>query len=207
MRSGGTRRYHVIILAGFIGLGMVAIPWGESSATLECPVGAVAHFYGESNIHPFEGVTDTVRFTVSGRVGAGGSTDTILNAAFQVPVKSLTTHNKGRDKDMYKMFETEAYPNIDVTVPSVALSRLRPDGRPDKRTSGTFNFKMTIRSMTGDINARIDDWREDDTSCTFKALFRISLQRFELEPPRPFFGALYVKDTVRVEAPVWIAKP
>jgi polyisoprenoid-binding protein YceI len=180
---------------------------GEPPVPSECPGRTVAHFYGKSNIHPFEGVTDTIAFTVTGKRSGTEDTDTLLSTTFKVPVRSLTTHNEGRDGDMYKMFEAETYPHITVRVPPVSLSRLRPNGMPSQAESGTFGFAMTIRSTTRNLRGRIDQWREDGASCRFRARFRVSLDSFGLEPPRPFLGMLYVKDTVRVEAPVWIDKP
>jgi polyisoprenoid-binding protein YceI len=185
----------------------VAVALGAAArepAALRCAVRTMARIDARSNLHPFEGHTDTLEFTVRGTPEGG---DTLLEASFAVPVRSLSTGNDSRDRDMYKMFEADTYPDITVKVPPVALSRLRPDGSPSSGESGTVPFEMTIRTTTRTIRGRVERWRESGERCTFTTRFAVSLKRFGLEPPRPFFGALYVEDTVRVAAPVWIRTP
>ncbi len=96
----------VVILAChlFSGPGL----WAQARSVPNGPVDSgTLSFEGHATVGDFVGTTNTV----SGEL-TGGAALTAVRGWVEAPVRTLTTHNGKRDKDLNKSMESDKYPNI-----------------------------------------------------------------------------------------------
>lgn len=163
------RKYGLmlVILAGllFSGPGLWAqgrpVPNGRvDSGTLS--------FDGHATVGDFVGITKTV----SGEL-TGGADLTAVRGWVEAPVRTLTTHNGKRDKDLNKSMESDKYPNI-----RFELSGITPRvGTTDSMAAvlhgalvihgvtrkvdlpGTLQFQGSQARVRSDFPLRLKDYR------------------------------------------------
>jgi hypothetical protein len=185
-------------------LAMVAIlPMGVSSAdSPPVPVttgtesyrgSARVRFEAASTLHGFEGTLPTVPLDVA--LNGGQQLSTVAG----VNVKEMNTNNEKRDKDMRTMF---GLPRFEVRVSGASLTAARPQGGKQ----GTLPVTVILGSKMAAFDGATSNLVETPTGGSFDLELNVSLAKLGLKPPTLAFGAVKVKDNVRVIAHVKLEK-
>jgi hypothetical protein len=154
-------------------------------------------FLATSTLHDFAGTARCQPFTVTLAGGTDGR-PVIPGVEIAVPVAEMDTENRKRDRQLREMFQGDRFPLI-----RAVLSKLDPDGirqqmRQGPNGKGSVEFTLRIRDIEHRIRADIRNLRETPGRVSFDAEFPVSLKKYDLKPPSPFFGAIRVGDTVTV---------
>ena len=149
-------------------------------------------FEGDSTLHGFSGHahSDQLRWEKSG--------EHTYRVALRVPARSLTTDLAARDKNMWKLLEVDAFPQLAGDLDGVPADWLNhPQPEPLTRS-----LALTIRDRTHSIPAQVNLAR-DETGAQLDVSFVVSLQRYGLRAPS-VLGLMRVRDTVdvRVQVPL-----
>jgi hypothetical protein len=156
-------------------------------------------FKGTSTLHDFEGTVRAVPLKVTVK-GAKGSR--LISATSDVDVKSMSTDEKDRDKNMWEMFKSTSFQFIKITVPETPEATVRPaGGKP-----GTMPINLNIAGTTGTVTGTVKNLRESATAAAFDLSFDVSLKAFNLKPPSTLAGLVKVGDTVAVTVRVTLAR-
>lgn len=142
-------------------------------------------FSGSSTLHGFKGTAACEPFTLEATdTGASGSA--LWKTHVRVAVASMTTDNRGRDRNMAKMFDAQTYPWIQASFDAIEAGPI-----------DTLEFELTIGKSTHAVIAKISDWNASDDEASFSADFSLSLAEYGLKPPS-VFGIIRVADKVEV---------
>lgn len=156
-------------------------------------------FKATSTLHDFEGTVTAVPLKVTVKGEKGNRT---VSATSDVDVKRMSTDEKDRDENMWKMFNTAAFKFIKITVPETPEATLRPaNGKP-----GTMPITMTIAGTSGTLAGTVKNLRESPSAVAFDLSFPVSLKDFKLRPPSTLGGLIKVGDTVDVTVHVTLAR-
>ena len=116
-----------------------------------------------------------------------------VTGSLQINPLTIRTGEEGRDRDMWKMLQTNQYPEIRYTVDGLEASFASVTERPDVLL--TINGRLSIRgverpiSFPGRIRRRDDGiWVRGETT--------IKMSDFSIPPPRRLF--MRVKDSLLV---------
>jgi hypothetical protein len=154
-------------------------------ATQKLPATATIRFQGSSTLHDFGGRVSTQPFALMLASNAWSASAGVLAG-------EMDTHNDGRDRAMWKMFETNSYPQVQGSV------RRAPRPLPD----GTkVTLALRIRDQEHDLEVILSRWKEDADSIRFHAEWDVSLTQFKLKPPS-VAGVIRVGDKVHLAADV-----
>ena len=149
---------------------------------------ASVEFKGTSTLHEFEGRVEAKPFT--GTVRKEEKTGKLLvTASTEIKVMEMTTENKKRDKNMFKMFDAKNYPLI-----YGALS----DAPIPTEGSAEIPLKIKIRDVQHEVVATISDFKHDGNQASCRMVFSVSLKAFGLKAPS-VMGLIRVGDTVTIE--------
>lgn len=152
-------------------------------------------FKGTSTLHDFAGTVPAVPLRVMVREGQAGR---IISASSDVEVARMSTAEKDRDENMWKMFNAAKFRLIKITVPETPEATLRPaSGHP-----GSMPISLTIAGTTGTVTGNVTNLREAAHSVDFDLGFPVSLKAFNLKPPSTLGGLIKVGDTVTVSVHV-----
>ncbi len=161
-------------------------------------------FECDSTLHAFHGdITNLVVRAVCETNAAG---DAVLNAEIEIRPRQLSTHNQKRDEHMYAMFQSDRFPKLfaRVTHAPLATARLSPD--PTSAKPGTMPLQLTFCGITRAVEARTSHALTCPDGWDFDLTTEVSLKAFQLHPPSGIFGALSVRDSVRIRAHVKVRK-
>jgi len=118
------------------------------------------------------------------------------SAEAEVLAALMNTASAGRDKNMYKMLNTNDHPRIHGTV---TLAPLASKGA----TNATLRLK--IRNQEHDLPVQISSWLDTTDRLSFHAEWDLSLKQFQLKPPS-VIGIIRVGDNVHLNADVTARK-
>ncbi len=132
-------------------------------------------FDGKSTLHAFHGFTHEATASTGVDVEA---LEVEVPFLIQVPVSSLDTQNKKRDKAMRRMFQAEAYPHIIFKVETIKVKEKK-------------EFETLVCEVTGKLNIRsIEQPIQFLTGIKLKGnqihaqgSFKINIKDFKLKPP------------------------
>jgi hypothetical protein len=161
-------------------------------------------FKGDSTLDAFAGDITNVPLTVVCGTNLAG--ETLLSTRIEIGTRQLTTHNTRRDANMYKMFHAESFPAIFVVVSNAPLDAARLAASGVRGSPGTLPAQMTICGITREIRATTCDPESVEAGWEFELDTDLSLKAFKLEPPTMLFGAITVRDIVKVKAHVKLHK-
>jgi polyisoprenoid-binding protein YceI len=99
-------------------------------------------FDGHATVGDFVGTTKTV----SGQITGGADISTVRGWV-EAPVRTLTTGNRKRDKDLNKSMESSKYPNI-----RFELSRITPRGGTPDSVAAMLHGALVIHGVTRKID-------------------------------------------------------
>ncbi|HMP89796.1 MAG TPA: hypothetical protein PJ991_06325 [Kiritimatiellia bacterium] len=146
---------------------------------LKTDTGASIKFSGSSTLHRFSGTAIPDSLLVE----TGG-------VFISVPVKTMKTDNRMRDRSMYHMLGAERFPYI---YGRAALSHLR-----DASDGSTAPIELTIGDLTQTNPATCRLLPGENGVYYLMLDMDVSLKQFELEPPS-VMGIMRVEDRVHVE--------
>jgi hypothetical protein len=161
-------------------------------------------FEGDSTLDAFAGDITNVPLTVI--CSTNGAGEALLNTRIEIGPRQLTTHNTRRDANMYKMFRSDGFPMLFVVVTNASLdaAQLAPTGL--RGSPGTLPVQVTICGITKEVRATTFNPESTAEGWAFELETDLSLKDFKLEPPTLLFGAISVRDTVKVKAHVKLQK-
>tara|TARA_R110002096_G_scaffold292391_3_gene486917 strand:- start:3729 stop:4304 length:576 start_codon:yes stop_codon:yes gene_type:complete len=145
-------------------------------------------FEGKSNLHGFTGTIAKVPLSVSLQDG-----DT-LNMTTKVAVTSLNTAKPARDREMWKMFQSDKFPHLGVQVRNASLKAAYPG--PGK--TGKLPVTLTIAGHSKTVTGRTQNFVTGTNGGSFDLALTLSLKDLGLNAPRALAGTIRVKDTVTV---------
>jgi hypothetical protein len=156
-------------------------------------------FKATSTLHDFEGRVGGVPLKVT---ATGSRGRRMISATSDVEVTRLTTDEKDRDENMWKMFNAAAFKFIKIAVPETPESAMRPArGKP-----GHMPINLTIAGTSGTVAGRVENLRESAGAAAFDLSFAVSLKAFGLKPPSTLGGLIRVGDAVAVTVHVTLAR-
>jgi len=161
-------------------------------------------FTGDSTLHDFVGHITNLPVMV--RLETNSANLATLNTRLEIKPQQLSTHHKGRDANMYKMFREESFPVLVVTVTDAPLAeaRLTPESR--EAVPGQLPLQLNFGGVTNTVPALTSHPMPLAEGLEFDLDTAISLKSFWLEIPSAMFGAISVKDTVKIKAHVKVLK-
>ncbi len=148
-------------------------------------------FKGSSTLHDFEGTVTTQPFAAEFKPGSGEG-QWMVKARTALEVRNMTTHNKKRDKNMFKMFDLQHFAQIEGELPETLISEA---GRTDAK------LHLKIRDVEGDVTATISDVQRTEKQISCTMAFPVSLKAFNLKGPS-VMGLIRVDEMVYVECTV-----
>lgn len=99
-------------------------------------------FDGHATVGDFVGTTKVVSGEIS-----GGADISAVRGWVEAPVRTLTTGNGKRDKDLNKSMESSKYPNI-----RFELSGITPRGGTPDSVAATLHGALVIHGVTRNVN-------------------------------------------------------
>lgn len=181
-----TRWTHVLVIVATVWL-TVLLP--AQAATINADAQIV--FHGSSTLHDFEGTVTAPPFHVELQQ-VGGEERVTVKADAVVKVGAMTTDNRKRDKNMFRMFDLEHYALIEGSLPETVISVKEPT---------KVKLLLKIRNEQHEVEATISDVRLDGNKMSCRMTFAVSLQSFHLKAPS-VMGVIRVDDTVQVECTI-----
>jgi hypothetical protein len=161
-------------------------------------------FAGDSTLDAFAGDITNVPLTVL--CGTNDEGAWLLNTRIEIGARQLTTHNTRRDANMYKMFHSDSFPKLFVVVSNAPLAAARLDPAGDSSAPGMLPVQVTICGITREVRATTCNPESVEEGWGFELDTDLSLKDFKLKPPTLLFGAIAVRDTVKVKAHVKLQK-
>jgi polyisoprenoid-binding protein YceI/CheY-like chemotaxis protein len=134
------RKYGLLAILALVGSTRL---WAQAPGPI--PDGRVSSgtlsFDGHATVGDFVGTTTTVTGQIT-----GGKDIAAVRGWVEAPVRTLTTENKKRDKDLNKSMESSKYPNIRFELTGITPK----GGRPDSLTA-TLNGSLMIHGVTKQV--------------------------------------------------------
>lgn len=158
-------------------------------------------FFGDSTLHGFEGQATCEPFDWLIEDESDSGKLIVRGAVIKVPVATMDTANKKRDKKMYQMFSVNDFPLIEGQFDNFDPRQLLQQLRDGNEVDAHFPFKLKIHGVTRSVDATIREFKETPEEITLVADLSVSLKDFGLKAPG-VFGIIRVADEVRVEIEV-----
>lgn len=161
-------------------------------------------FSGTSTLNDFSGRAACSPFILSVTEG-GKSGLTFERLIISVPVASMDTDSKKRDKKMHAMLEIEKFPLITGQLIELTAEKVQSfaAGRSDKK--GTIEFSLKIRDIVQPQTTQVSNLQEDDKQLSFDLEFDLSLKSYQLKPPS-ILGLIRAGDQIHLKIPVHLIK-
>jgi polyisoprenoid-binding protein YceI len=161
-------------------------------------------FEGTSTLHAFAGEIASMPLNVV--VHGAPDQPRTVHCELIIPVTSLTTRHKKRDRNMYAMFRADQFPKLHLRAAGVPLAALNP-GEEGVAEPPRIPLGIEIGNVTNRIDARVVNRRVVDPGQEFDLECEISLSLFGLQRPSAMLGTVRVGDVVKVRARVKLDQP
>jgi YceI-like domain. len=187
-------------LAIFLVWGLLAVPTtadpitppADSSAYQFDNENSTMTVYGTSNVRDW--TMDVTQ--INGRVLLGEGEETlplIEEVQVEVPVKNMVSDKDRLQRHAHEAVKKEEHPTISFVSSDVTVAKAEAD---------TFSVvaigNMTIKGNTRSVSLSAKGTRQSDGSIRVSGEHRLKLSTFEVERPSLMFGAIKVKDPIRV---------
>lgn len=156
------------------------------------------YFHGTSTLHDFDGAVKAVPLEVKVEEGKPGPT---VSATAKVTVADMTTGDGSRDAKMRAMFQSGAFPQLEVNVDKAPISQ----ARPASAGNGTMDVRLTIAGKPVTVKGVITDLKESPDNVSFTLSFPVSLAACQLKAPS-VAGLIRVGDEVTVKSSVTLKR-
>ncbi len=152
---------------------------------------AAVVFKGTSTLHGFEGTVASQPFEIE--LHEDPATGLMhVSAAATVNVDEMTTDNRKRDSNMFKMLDAATFARIEGRLVDAVL--------PAEGTAEA-TLLLTIRGVAQPVAATLSDWHHEEGQVSCRMTFPVSLKAFGLKAPS-VIGLIRVGDTVDVECTI-----
>ena len=208
----------VFIYLTVMGLNVIPTCFGTDLKTNQTWQGqAKIRFFGTSTLHHFSGNVACETFTWK-TMNDPNRGEPVIRADIDLLVQNMDTDNKGRNKNMYQMFQIKKYPRIHGTIQDANLAEFKPvlkatnsdqppqDAEGGRGRPGTLPFLLTIRDKQQEVVCKVSHMQTGPKDITFTLDFEVSLKAFGLKPPS-VLGVIRVGDRVRLQADVTLSPP
>lgn len=148
---------------------------------------ATIEFRGSSTLHDFEGTVAAKPFSATYHASEK-SGEWRVSAKTSLSVLDMTTRNKKRDNNMFKMLDPK---NFELISGSITNATIPSEG------SRETPVKVKIRDVELELGAILSDFKRDGDQASCRMDFPVSLKAFGLKPPS-VMGIIRVDDTVEV---------
>ncbi len=184
-------RKYALLIGGACLLPMMA-PLRASQGPSPIPAGRLTSgtlsFDGHATVGDFVGRTSTV----SGEI-TGGTDLSQVRGWVQAPVKSLSTSNGRRDKDLNKSMESDKYPDIRFELTGIARR-----GGSDDSVRVTLLGKLRIHGVTRPVSLPATLHFTDSTA-QVRSEFPLSLKEYRIGGLSKMLGMLKMYDNIEVQ--------
>ncbi len=182
------RKYGLIILAGvllFSGSPLAAQT--EARIAQGRVTSGTLSFDGHASVGDFVGKTTSV----SGEM-TGGPDLSRVRGWVQAPVKTLTTENKRRDRDLNKSMESDKYPDI-----RFELTKVTTGGGTRDSTALTLSGKLMIHGVAKTVT--LPAWVQFSAAqARVRSEFPLSLKEYRIKGLSKMLGVLKMYDNIEV---------
>jgi hypothetical protein len=161
-------------------------------------------FEADSTLDRFRG--DVTNLTLKVLCATNDAGKAVLNTRLGFSPYRLSTHNKKRDANMYKMFGADRFTNILVVVTNAPLDTWQMATAAAGANLGIVPMQVTMHGITREVRASMVDPEISEECWEFGLETALSLKEFELKPPTILLGTIVVRDRVKVKAHVKLQK-
>ena len=183
-------RKYALLIAGVCLFPVVAPPLASQEPS-PIPSGRLTSgtlsFDGHASVGDFVGRTSTV----SGEI-TGGPDLSAVRGWVQAPVKTLTTENGRRDKDLNKSMESDKYPNI-----RFELSGITRRAGSDDSLRVTLQGKLLIHGVTKPVSLPAT-LHFSGSKARVRSDFPLSLKEYRIGGLSKMLGVLKMYDDIEV---------
>jgi hypothetical protein len=160
-----------------------------TTAPQRWPAEASIRFDGTSTLHDFGGTLAAQPFVFT-------LVSNTWSAEADVLAALMNTASEGRDRNMHKMFDTNAHPRLHGSITNAPVP-----------VAGGTNIVMAfkIRKQQFNLPVCVSNWTETPGQIQFHAAWDVSLKQYGLKPPS-VLGVIRVGDKVSVKADVTVDK-
>lgn len=161
----------------------------QASAQVRWPAEAVVRFSATSTLHDFGGDVPAQPFVLTVSSNAWSAEADVLSGL-------MATGSDGRDKNMYRMLNTNDHPLLHGQITAAP-----------KPAAGSTNVTLSLKisGQQHDLPVQISNWNETGDRLSFHAEWDLSLKQFKLKPPS-VIGIIRVGDLVHLSADVTASK-
>jgi CheY-like chemotaxis protein/polyisoprenoid-binding protein YceI len=183
-------RKYGLALALLVCQGLAGSP-GLSAQERPVPSGRVhsgtLSFEGRATVGNFVGITKAV----SGQI-TGGADISAVRGWVEAPVRTLTTGNGKRDKDLNKSMESSKYPNL-----RFELSGITPNGGTADSVAATLHGALVIHGVTrkADLPGTV---QFEGSKVRVRSDFPLSLKDYRIGGLSKMLGMLKMYDDIEV---------
>jgi polyisoprenoid-binding protein YceI len=182
------RKYALLIVACL----MAPLPGAVAAqASVAIPNGRVTSgtlsFDGHATVGDFVGRTETM----SGEI-TGGADLSKVRGWVEAPVRTLTTNNSRRDKDLNKSMESDKYPNI-----RFELTGITPRGGNQDSMEVTLLGKLLIHGVTKPVSLPATV-HLSNSAARVRSDFPLSLKEYRIGGLSKMLGVLKMYDDIEV---------
>ena len=182
------RKYGLITLVGvllFAGSSLTAqtaVPISQGRV-----ISGTLSFDGHASVGDFVGKTTSVTGEMT-----GGPDLSKVRGWVQAPVKTLTTENNRRDRDLNKSMESDKHPDI-----RFELTKVTPRGGTRDSTALTLDGKLMIHGVTKTV--ALPGWVQlSGGQARVRSEFPLSLKEYRIKGLSKMLGVLKMYDNIEV---------
>lgn len=187
---GAALRITHLMLALLACQSLVGIP-GLLAQARPVPGGRVSSgtlsFDGHASVGDFVGTTKAVTGEIT-----GGADISAVRGWVEAPVRTLTTGNGKRDKDLNKSMESSRYPTI-----RFELSGITPSGGTADSIAATLHGALLIHGVTRNVNLP-GSVRFQGPQARVRSDFPLSLKDYRIGGLSKLLGVLKMYDDITV---------
>lgn len=187
-------------LTAFLLWGLLALP-GTADPVPSPADSSVYQFDNESSTMTVYGTSNVRDWTMDvvqldGSVVLGNTSDelpSIQEVRVTVPVEQMVSEKDRLQRHAHEALEKEDYPTITFTSSDVQVAKADADS-----FSVTANGDLTISGDTHTIELTAKGIQQEDGTLNVRGDHRLELSTYNVERPSLMFGAIKVKDPIRI---------
>jgi polyisoprenoid-binding protein YceI len=191
------RKYGLVVgVLLALALGMAAPTEAQSEARVapgRVKAGTLS-FDGHGTPGDFVGTTSTLRGEMTGSDSLGG-----VRGWVEAPVKTLTTRNGRRDRDLNKSLESDKYPTMRFDLGGVSTAAGTPDSVPV-----TLRGRLAIHGVTRDVSLP-GYVRREGQEIRVRSDFPLNLKDYKIGGLSKALGLLKMDENIKVHVDVAFA--
>ena len=181
------RKYGLIALAGVLLFGLPLNAQSPVPISQGRVISGTLSFDGHASVGDFVGKTTSVTGEMTGGPDLGK-----VRGWVQAPVRTLTTGNNRRDRDLNKSMESDKHPEIRFELTSVT-----PRGGTRDSTALALGGKLMIHGVTRAV--AVPGWvRFSGAQARVRSDFPLSLKDYRIKGLSKMLGVLKMYDNIEV---------